>query len=188
MSSIKVKLTKIQFPEICPVCLDDAEDLVFVTIVEKARDDFEALAWNNGKDKTKAALDTARGATTFGVPTCMSHGSKSVRSFRTKMIAVLGFFIMFYPILFYVLQINLALTYSRPLIPPATGFLVTFTALFLFLLYGFFPRALERALRFHNVSRAKDSVFLSISSSEYRNHFLEMNEMFSDEIQEVDGE
>jgi hypothetical protein len=184
LSSIRVKLSKIRFPEVCPVCLDEVEDLVFVTIVERARDDFEAREWSDGRDKTKAALNAASGATTFSVPTCMRHGSKSVRSLRTKLVAVLGFFIMFYPILFYALQINLALTYSRDLVPPITGFLITLIGLLLFLAYGFYPRALERAVRFHNVNRAKDSVFLSISTREYRDQFLNLNEMHSDEFQD----
>jgi hypothetical protein len=182
VSSIRVKLSKIQFPEICPVCLDEAEDLVFVTIVERARDDFEARSWSNGKDKTKVALDAAIGATTFAVPTCMRHGSKSLRLFKNILVAVLGFFIMFYPILFFVLQINLALTYSRELIPPLLGFLATLFVLILLLSYGFYPRALERALRFQEVNRAKDSVFLTISVPEYRVQFLELNEMYSDVI------
>jgi hypothetical protein len=62
LSSIRVKLSKIRFPEVCPVCLDEVEDLVFVTIVERARDDFEAREWSDGRDKTKAALNAASGA------------------------------------------------------------------------------------------------------------------------------
>lgn len=182
MSSIKVKLSKIQFPELCPVCLSDAEDLVFVTIVERAGDDYDASSWTSGKDKTAVALDAARGATTFAVATCMSHGSKSVRSLKTRLIAVLGFFILFYPILFFLLQINVALVYSGVLLPPLLGFFVTFFTLILFFLYGFFPRALERNLRFHDVSRVKDSLSLSISNPEYRNKFLELNEMNTEEF------
>jgi len=184
MSLIKVKLSKIQFPEICPVCLEEAEDLVFVTVAEGARDDFEARTWGTRKDRVQMTLDAARGATTFSVPTCMRHGSRSVRSFRSKMIAVIGFFVMFYPILYYVLSINLALIYSRDLIPPLTGLIATLLVLVGFLLYGFYPRALERALRFPEVSRGKDTVFLEISKPEYLDRFLEMNEMYSDEIHE----
>lgn len=181
MSSVKVKLSKIQFPELCPVCLRDVEDLVFVTILERGGDDYDASSWTSGKDKTAVALDAARGATTFAVPTCMSHGSKSVRSLKTKLIAVLGFFILFYPILFFLLQINLAFVYSGILLPPLLGLFVTSFTLILFFLYGFFPRALERALRFHDVSRVKDSLYLSISNPEYRKQFLELNEMYTEE-------
>jgi hypothetical protein len=176
-------LSKIQFPEVCPVCLSDVEDLVFVTILERAGDDYDTSSWTSGKDKTSVALDAARGSTTFAVPTCMSHGSKSVRSLRTKLIAVVGFFILFYPILFFLLQINVALVYSGILLPPLLGFFVTFFTLILFFLYGFFPRALERNLSFHDVSRMKDSLTVYISNPEYRNQFLELNEMTAEEVQ-----
>ncbi|MFW9808196.1 MAG: hypothetical protein ACFFE6_02340 [Candidatus Thorarchaeota archaeon] len=180
MSSFKVKLSRIQFPEICPVCMEEAEDLVFVTILNRAGDDFDVSSWKRRQDRIEVALEASRGSTTFAVPTCMRHGSKSVRSLRTKLIAVLGFFIMFYPILFYLLQINVALNYSRPLNPPLIGFLVTSFTLFLFFIYGFFPRALERALRFHNVSRVHDSLDISISNPEYLTQFLKMNKMNSE--------
>ncbi|MFW9925679.1 MAG: hypothetical protein ACFFDM_02815 [Candidatus Thorarchaeota archaeon] len=159
--------------------METAEDLVFVTILERAGDDFDVSSWNRKQDKIEVALEAARGSTTFAVPTCMSHGSKSVRSLKTKLIAVVGFFIMFYPILFYLLQINVALNYSRSLTQPLLGFLITSITLFLFFVYGFFPRALERALRFHNVSRIQDSLEISISNPAYRTHFLKMNEMYS---------
>ncbi|MFX1483051.1 MAG: hypothetical protein ACFFCP_07665 [Promethearchaeota archaeon] len=178
MFPIKVRLSKIQFPEVCPVCLAKAEDLVFVTILERAQNDFDASSWDRGLDKTKVALEAAQGATMLAVPTCMRHGSRSVRTLKTKLIAVLGFFILFYPILFFVLQIDLALTYSRELFFPLLGALVTSSALVLFILYGFFPRALERALRFHDVKRVKDSLFISISNPVYQNLFLKLNGMF----------
>ncbi len=150
-----------------------------MTIVEKAGD-FDPSSWSDGSDKTKLALTAARGYTTFAVPTCMRHGSKSVRFLWTKLIAVIGFFILFYPILFFLLQINVAVVYSMPLLPPLLGFLSTAFILMWFFLYGFFPRALERALRFQDVSRVNDSLLISISNPEYRDQFLELNEMHSE--------
>ncbi|MFX1578239.1 MAG: hypothetical protein ACFFBJ_01225 [Promethearchaeota archaeon] len=173
-SKVRVKLSKIQFPEVCPVCLEEPEDLVFVTVVEKVGDDYTTSSWAK-QDKTDIALEAAKGVTTFNIPTCMRHGSRSVRSLRTKLIAALGFFILFYPILFYLLRINVALVYERSLTQPLLGFFITTFALFMILLYGLFPRALERSIRFHRVIRTKDMVLLSISSSEYRRLFLELN-------------
>lgn len=49
-----------------------------------------------------------------------------------------------------------------------------------FFLYGFFPRALERAFRFQDVSRVIDSLLVSISNPEDRDQFLELNEMYSE--------
>ncbi len=179
-SKFRVKISKIQFPEVCPVCLEDPEDLVFVTIIEKIGDTNTSGSWASQQDKTTIALNAAKGATTFAIPTCMSHGSKSVRSLKTKLIAVIGFFVLFYPILFFLLQINVALIYSGPILPPLLGILITSAFLMLILVYSLFPRSLERAIRFHDVSRVKDSVLLSISNPEYSRLFLNLNEMAID--------
>ncbi len=176
-SILNVKLSKIRFPEICPVCLEEPEDLVFVTITEKLHDDYLSSSWMKQEDKLSVALNAAKGAATFAIPTCMKHGSKSVRSLKTKLIAAIGFFILFYPILFFLLQINIALNYSRPLLPPLLGFLAVSMLLILMLFYGLIPRALERAVRFQHVSRTRDSVLLSFSNSEYQKRFVELNEM-----------
>lgn len=184
LSRIRVKLSKIRFPEVCPVCFEEPEDLVFVTIIEKHHDDYTTSSWSKQQDKTAVALEAARGATTFTIPSCMRHGSRSVRSLKTKLIAVFGFFILFYPILYFLLQINVALVYSRPLLNPLLGFLGVAAILLVVLLYGMFPRALERAIRFHDVSRVKDSVVLSISNKAYRSLFLELNELTSEIITE----
>ena len=176
-SKIRVKLSKIQFPEVCPVCLNEPEDLVFVTVLERYGDDYSASSWTKQQDKTSVALDAAKGAATFAVPTCMLHGSKSVRTVKTKLIAALGFFVLFYPILFYLLEINYYLVTSRSLAEPLLGLVGTTSILLVILLYALFPRALERAVNFHNVSRARDSVLLSLNNKEYRIRFLNLNEM-----------
>ncbi len=176
-STLNAKLSKIQFPEVCPVCLEEPEDLVFVTIAEKWDDEYAPSSWMRQQDKVSVALDAARGATTFAIPTCMKHGSKSVRSLKTKLIAALGFFILFYPILFFLIQINVALNFSRPLLPALLPFSAITILLIIILLYGLFPRALERSIRFQDVSRIRDSVLLSFSNFEYYRLFMKLNEM-----------
>lgn len=173
---ISVKMSKIRFPEICPVCLSEPEDLVFVTVIEKKTDDYASSSWTR-QDRVDIPLQASNDAVTFVIPTCLRHGSKSVRTLRTKLIAAIGFFILFYPILFYLLRINVALVYSRPLAEPLIGLIAVMAILVLILLYGLFPRALERAIRFHDVSRVKDTVVISMSNGEYRDHFLEINEL-----------
>jgi hypothetical protein len=179
---IRVKLSKIQFPEICPVCLEEPEDLVFVSIMEKANYDYASSSWMKKQDRTEVALDSTRGAVSLAIPTCMLHGSQSVRSLRTKLVAALGFFVLFYPMLFNLLQINVALGYSRSPLEPVLGFFASFILLVILLIYGLFPRALERAIRFDDVSRTKDTVLLSISNTEYRDRFLDLNIIDSDII------
>jgi hypothetical protein len=94
-----------------------------MTVTERmGPESYESSSMIRGNDKASIALETAKGTTTFPVPTCIRHGSKSVRSLRIKLIAVAGFFLFFYPILFFLLQINVALIYSRPAAEPITGF------------------------------------------------------------------
>ncbi|MFW9958157.1 MAG: hypothetical protein ACFFCT_08800 [Candidatus Odinarchaeota archaeon] len=182
---VKTKLSKIQFPEICPVCVNEAEDIVFVTVIERiGPESYDSSSMIKGSDRASVALEAARGATTFPVPTCLRHGSKSVRSLRTKLFAVVGFFVFFYPILFFLLQINAAFIYSRPIIEPFAGFIFFTLLLILSLLYGLFPRALERSLRFENISRTKDSVEVVMANNDYGKRFLNLNEMFSDSVKE----
>ncbi len=176
---LRVKISKIEFPEFCPVCMEPAEDLVFISVTEsKGLESYELKSWMRRSDKASAALEAAKGVTTFAVPTCMQHGSKSVRTIKTRIISAFGFFVFFYPILFFLLQINLALVYSRSLMEPLTGALISIIAMILVILYGLFPRALERSLIFENVKRVKDSVDLKLRNDEYRRLFLEMNEIY----------
>jgi len=163
--------------------MDPAEDLVFITIIESyGPDSYDSSSWVKGDDKTAAALQSARSSTTFPVPTCMAHGSKSVRTIRTRFVSVMGFFVLFYPIIFYVLQINLALIYSRSLTEPAIGAAFFILLLIGTIFYGLYPRALERKLKFENTSRTKDSVDVEIANREYRQVFLEMNAVFADTV------
>ena len=182
---VRTRLSMIQFPEVCPVCSDKAEDIVFVTIMEPLRpNSYESTSMIKGQDRASVALEIARRATTFPVPTCLKHGSKSVRSVRTKLVAAAGFFIFFYPILFFLLQINTALIYSRSVTEPVVGLLIFATALVVTFLYGFFPRALERALKLENISRAKDTVEVIMTNKDYRERFVDLNEMFIESVED----
>ena len=176
---VRVKLSRIKFPEICPVCMEPPEDLVFITIIESyGPDSYESSSWAKGDAKIETALQSARTSTTFNVPTCMPHGSKSVRTLRTRFVAVVGFFVLFYPIVFFLLQINLALVYSRSLTQPILGAIFFIVLLLVTILYSVIPRALERGLKFENTSRTKDSVDVIIANNAYRKRFKEENGMF----------
>ncbi|TFG33096.1 hypothetical protein EU528_01185 [Candidatus Thorarchaeota archaeon] len=182
-NKVRTRLSKIKFPDRCPVCMDPAEDLVFITIIEKyGPDSYDSSSWTKSDDKTAVALQASQSATTFSVPTCMAHGSKSVRTIRTRLVSVVGFFVLFYPIIFYLLQINLGIIYSRPLVEPIIGALFFVALLVLTILYSLVPRALERALKFENTSRTKDSVEVVILNREYRQLFCEMNGVFTEVV------
>ncbi len=173
---VKAKLSVIEFPEVCPVCLDPAEDLVFITVLDRLRqDDHIGTSWSRQDDKISSALSSAKGYATFAVPTCMSHGSRSVRTFRTRLVAIVGFFVMFYPVLYFLLELNATSYYSEPVMSTWIGLIGSILILLGSLLYGLFPRALERKLRFVDMARSKDVVVLRIQNREYRTRFLEAN-------------
>lgn len=186
---VKAKLSTVEFPELCPVCLGSAEDLVFITIIDKIRkDDYIGTTMSRQDDKTSIAVNAARGHTTFAVPTCMAHGSKSVRSLRTKLVALVGFFIFFYPILYFLLQLNVALNYSGSIESPLIGVAISLMALLTSLLYGLFPRALERKLKFVDVARANDEIVLSIDNRDYRDEFLKTNVMNAEIVEKSEDQ
>jgi hypothetical protein len=67
---------------------------------------------------------------------------------------------------------------------PVMGFILFTALLILALLYGLFPRALERSLRFENLNRTKDSVEVVMTNGEYGRKFLDLNDMFSENLEE----
>ncbi len=48
------------------------------------------------------------------------------------------------------------------------------------LLYGFFPRSIERALSIEYANRGDDLIFLRINNDDYFDEFISLNEMFAD--------
>ena len=192
LTLVRAKISKVEFPERCPVCLDEPEDLVSVTITERSsviRGDENAVStWADGKNKADLILASARGAVTFWVPTCMSHGSGSVRTGRARFIAWAAVFVLFYPALFFLLGINAAIWYSRPLLEPIAGLAVILLFVIVLVVYGYYPRALERSLKFIDIDRAKNKVYIDILNDEYRKLFLDLNAMHADAIHSIEDE
>jgi hypothetical protein len=174
---IITKISKTKFPEICPVCNEEAEDLVSVTIREEKSMRQIGGYWGGPPIGIEESLMTNEKAVTFWVPTCLLHGSSSVRTARNRVITVIAFFILFYPILFMYLQINVEAEFGRPIIDEIFWLIVFVGILFSTIIYGYYPRALERAIVFENVNLIKDQVTLRLSNQEYLEQFIKMNEM-----------
>jgi len=192
LTLVRAKISKVEFPERCPVCLDEPEDLVSVTITERSstvrRDESAVSMWADGKDNADLILASARGAVTFWVPTCMLHGSGKLRTGRARFIAWAAVFVLFYPALFFLLGINAAIWYSRPLLEPVTGLAVILLLLFVLAVYGYYPRALERSLKFIDIDKAKNTVYIDIKNDEYRKLFMDLNAMHADVIHSIEDE
>lgn len=192
LTLVRAKISKVEFPEKCPVCLDEPEDLVSVTITERSsvvrRDDSAVSTWADGKDKADLILASARGAVTFWVPTCMLHGSGKLRTGRARFIAWAALFVLFYPALFFLLGINAAIWHSRSLLEPLANLTVILLVFFVLVIYGYYPRALERSLKFIDIDRAKDAVYIDIMNDEYRKLFMDLNAMHADVIHSIGDE
>ncbi|RDE13370.1 MAG: hypothetical protein C4K49_08520 [Candidatus Thorarchaeota archaeon] len=176
---VRAKITKVKFPERCPVCLGEPEDLVSITVMESSHfdpsDDSSISSWGDGKDKVETTLAAAQGAATFWVPTCGIHGSRSLRSAPKRFVAWAAFFVLFYPGLYFALGIVNALHNPRPLLEPLLGLVVTASLLIVLAFWGYFPRAIERTLRIVRIDRHEDAVYMDIRNKEYGKLFLELN-------------
>ncbi len=192
LTLVRAKISKVEFPEKCPVCLDEPEDLVSVTITERFSvvrgDDSAVSTWADGKDKADLILASARGAVTFWVPTCMLHGSGKLRTGRARFIAWAALFVLFYPALFFLLGINAAIWHSRSLLEPVANLTVILLVFLVLVIYGYYPRALERSLKFIDIDRAKDAVYIDIMNDEYRKLFMDLNAMHADVIHLIEDE
>lgn len=192
LTLVRAKISKVEFPEKCPVCLDEPEDLVSVTITERLSvvrgDDSAVSTWADGKDKADLILASARGTVIFWVPTSMLHGSGKLRTGRARFIAWAALFVLFYPALFFLLGINAAIWHSRSLLEPLANLTVILLVFFVLVIYGYYPRALERSLKFIDIDRAKDAVYIDIMNDEYRKLFMDLNAMHADVIHSIGDE
>ncbi len=177
-TSIRARLSTLKFPEMCPACLKSPpEDLVAVTIIERPEydrhlEDTIALSKRNDIDIT---LTTASGAVTLFIPTCLHHGSKSLRTLRTRLSPAIAFFLLFYPILFFMMQLNIAYTTHRDTIQPLIMLALSLTVMLISCAYGMTPRALERSIKFRDISGGRDQITIEIANQTYASAFLESN-------------
>ncbi len=188
---VKAKITDIRFPEFCPVCMEEAEDLVALSVFtgpDNRWDERKGLlsGWARGEDKVDIALAQARGVTTFWVPACLIHGSGSISTTGKKVMSIAGFMFLFYPLLYFLLGLIVAIEYSRPILDSLIPALLLVLAIIIDIAYGFFPRPLERSVRFLSVDDVKDEVVIHIKNPAYRDLFLNENSMTSELLKEED--
>jgi hypothetical protein len=164
---VKAKISKVKFPEKCPVCLGEPEDLVSVTIKERSStvmgDEGPVFMWTDGREMAD-------------------------RIMAARFIAWAALIVLFYPVLYFVLGINVAIWNSRPLLEPVAGLTVILLLLFVLAVYGYYPRALERSLKFIDIDKAKNTVYIDIKNDEYRKLFMDLNAMHADVIHSIEDE
>ncbi|MDF1539152.1 MAG: hypothetical protein P1Q69_09630 [Candidatus Thorarchaeota archaeon] len=178
---VRASLSKSVFPEVCPVCMEEAEDLVAIIIMETRSHWNETRGlvsgWTKPEDKGELILSEARGGTTFWIPACLQHGSDSMTTPKKKVLSAVGFMVLFYPLLYFILGALTAREFSRPLLPILGPMVFIIALMVIDIMYGFYPRAIERNIRFLDINRAKDEVMILLKNNEYRDLFLESNPM-----------
>ncbi|MHA1770134.1 MAG: hypothetical protein ACTSYL_11445 [Candidatus Thorarchaeota archaeon] len=177
-SIIKCTLSKLKFPEFCPVCMDEPYDLVPITVIERACDTESSGSTTTVYSRGTSMNESSPGlqsSVLFWIPACASHAN--IRTMKKRFVGALGFFILFYPALFLILAIIRDVHYGGSLPSDITLFIFIDIVMLSLILYGFFPRSLERAIIFERVNRGEDLVILRILNDDYRRQFLELNEM-----------
>ncbi|MBS3794278.1 MAG: hypothetical protein KGY80_05260 [Candidatus Thorarchaeota archaeon] len=181
---VRARLSKLELPEVCPVCMEQADDLVPITAYE--REGIGQLAepprsaWRTGKKDIGPDLQSIRGALILWIPCCAAHCN--VRSDREKHVGLCGFLLLVYPLIYIWLGIISAIGNEGPLLPPITGLLIIIVILIFLGVYSFFPRALERAFRIQNINRTSDYVILGLSNKEYLAAVMEQNQMYAERL------
>lgn len=181
---VKTKLSKLELPEVCPVCMEQAEDLVPITAYE--RKDSGQLAepprsaWRTTRKDIGPSLHSMRGALILWVPCCAAHCN--VRSYREKYVGLCGFLLLLYPLIYMWLGIITAIGSEESIFPPITGLLIVIVILIFLGVYSFFPRALERSFRIQSINRTSDYVILGLSNKEYLAAVMEENQMYAERL------
>ncbi len=185
---VKAKISKITFPEVCPVCMDEAEDLVAITVFETTIDHWSerrglVSGWVKEQDKADMALSQTKGGSIFWIPACLSHGSNTVTTPRKQVISILGFMLLFYPLLYFFLGFVAAIEYSRPILEYLVPVIILLLTMVGDIMYGFFPRTLERSIRFLDIDYSRDEALIFLKNDQYRSLFLKTNEMSAESLQ-----
>ncbi|MFW9921285.1 MAG: hypothetical protein ACFFED_16915 [Candidatus Thorarchaeota archaeon] len=184
---IKVKLSKVQFPEYCPVCMDEAEDLVAIMVFETTVDHWSerrglASGWAKQRDHADIALSHTKGGSIFWVPACLSHGSDTITTPRKQVVSIIGFMFLFYPLLYFILGLLAAIEYSRPVLDSLIPVTILLCAMVFDIMYGFYPRSLEKSIQFLDINYSKDEAVIYLKNDRYRELFLRTNEMTAESL------
>ncbi len=186
--AVKARISKIRFPEICPVCMDEAEDLVALTATETTVDRWaekKALvgSWSASSRADDSTPSNLSNAVIFWIPACLLHGSDTITTSRKKVASIVVFMLLFYPLLYFSLGLLTAVQYSRPLVPALFATIVLLAAMIASIMYGFYPRALERYVRFLFIDRGRDKVMIYLKNTQYRKRFLDLNGLNAESLQ-----
>ena len=181
---IRAKIGSIVFPEVCPVCMREADDIVRMTLnlysfggaMESSNPQAalrEKLARSNGK------ITFAIPGFSFSIPACHRHVPKEIPDLH-KVIWFCAMLAGMYPGLFYLLLTANAYHRRTDFMPFLIPWIITILVLSAISGYIFFPRAFQRYFRILDIEPTGDYVLFVLRNPAYRHQFLESNPMHSE--------
>lgn len=185
---VRCRLSKIRFPEMCPVCLREPDDLVPIAVTESVVEP-RAGVRITGSKWAPSEVDIVQlrdSGAVFWVPVCGRH-AVGLRTSCTMAVGILGIVVLFYPMLYYVLAVLRAFREGGDLFFAALPLVLLTAVLAGLMAYSFMPRALERAISFPELKRERDLVTVRIRNLAYLSEFLELNSMHADVVGDDTG-
>jgi hypothetical protein len=178
---IRAKIGSVVFPEVCPVCMNEADDIVRMTVnlysyggaLESSNPQAalrEKLARSNGQ------ITFALPGLSFSVPVCNRHLPKEIPDLH-KVIWFCCMLGGIYPGVFYLLLTANAIHRRINFFPFLIPWIITILILGAISGYIFFPRAFQRYFKFLEFEPTGENIFLHLGNSNYRDLFLENNPM-----------
>jgi hypothetical protein len=181
---IRAKIGSIVFPEVCPVCMHEADDIVRMTINLYSYGG--ALESSNPQDALREKLAQTNGRISFSIPglslsipACHRHVPKDIPDLH-KVIWFCCMLGGMYPGIFYLLLAVNAIHRRMDFFPFLVPWLITILILGTISGYIFFPRAFERYFKILDIEPSGDHILLVLTNPNYRNQFLESNPMHAE--------
>lgn len=181
---LKVMVEKVRFPDVCPVCLQPANEVTTVIISDKTY--LEASPYRGllvggigGQSRYRYQHYTPGGGEkrVIRVPTCELHKHQEVRGeFKTCWFAFA--LISFAPILLLFYGVTNAIFHGGEVFLDIFGLLLLLGALLASTLFIFWPRPFQRAFAVMDVTPNDMDIILKLKNHKYSDLLVSMNEMY----------
>jgi hypothetical protein len=183
---IRVKIGSIVFPEVCPVCMREADDIVRMTVNLYSYGG--ALESSNPQAALREKLARSNGRITFAipglsftVPVCERHAPRDIPD-KHKVVWFFSMLGGMYPGVFFLFLTLNAIYTQSDFIPFLVPWVITVLILGIISGYIFFPRSFQRYFKILDIESSGENVLLVLSNPEYRNQFLESNPMHAEVV------
>jgi hypothetical protein len=181
---IRAKIGSVVFPEVCPVCLREADDIIRMTLNLYSYGG--ALESSNPQAALREKLAKSNGRVTFAIPgvsfsipACHRHKPKEIPDLH-KVIWFCSMLGGMYPGLFYLLLTVNAIHRGTDFVPFLIPWIITILVLGVVSGYIFFPRAFPRYFKILDIEPSGSHILLVLKNPKYRNQFLECNPMHAE--------